>query len=1368
MNNTKLKNILVALLIVVLSLSIAFCAVACAETPEDNKPTGSENEETTTETLLITNGRFDKFTTGTAPFSPSSWTSSVASSDTTPAKGVISLDPSVYENHKAALDNLAYPGNPNDEAENKALVLYNKQANATTYTSSSFKTAVGGYYKITAQYRVVGGEVGITQGSGAYITVTGDAYHRFGPFGATESWETVTFFVTASQTKAQTLNVALSLGISENRSTGYAFFDNVVAEKLEGKVAFDEAIAAMPEGSDYAVYSMLTPDQDFINVSGLGNVKSVAGWSYMRGTGNGADCDSNYVSTGIIDMNNEDSWKDWEDKQNGNALTNPGTPYSVSDDKTGLSNDGHILAISNLKALSTNGARNYEDAFTAYGYGKKNDRTINVEPNTYYTLSVWVYTELSSASDILADFTTRELDGIDSTIDHSKYGANIKLAGYDDYLFENINTGKTWQKYTFVLLGNPARAKELSLELWLGLGGKEDATRANGAVYFDNIRLEKLGGIEDRDALIAEYTNAALYNQEFTKVVDLSAKELADNLIPNSWTVNPVNDINVQDGDMRQDTLDVNALADAVANAVVKAEGEPDEDYAARVEEWWQSNFNISENPLAPYEMNPITVINHLRPSAHELRTAEFTIVQNLHYRLSVWVKTADIAEGSGITAALMNAEDDSVLQSIKKVNTASYHNDLTNGYVELVFYIQGKNLTSLDGKNDVDAYLSLTFGTGNNFDTDEFLSGQLYVANVNMEQVTYSEYNNVTTGTYVVTKSLATSKGTVSNGSFDSVSYEEDRISLENGNQTELLKPANWTTSTVDNVKQGILNVNSTALINNVLGSGFEIYNAWEDDTLAETRPVNFGEPNLYLAYTEAPVKASKLINSSSFSASSNSYYIIKGYVRAIGTVGQLSISTSSRNTSPVYLTFGMSGSGEWEEVIFVMETGNFGSTSVTINLYIGNYSGDTESKADTTYEGKIFADSFSYLSISKDKYEEQKNDAAGSLNYMSLIVDTFDTTSTSENVTSPNVWTGSGSTASSSVNSESQVIGIYTSRYGTSELLFKDKVTSTDENGKEVVEYVTNDELTLTKDDIFDTTGMPAGTEIGDSMLVINNAKPDYYQYKNSSGITLSKGNSYRLSLWVRTFNIKEGDHVVLRVVADGSTYEIPVNSEYVRKIGQDGKYEMTTNDEGKSVNVYEKVESKWQQYNFYFRTTDSESISGVYAYIIFGTKTATVQGTVLVDNVSLETIDEDVFTTEYAKRYVLETEGEEAGNAKLDEDGNKIDADGADSYLLNNLAIRFAEDVEDDQESEEEEKPQEEPTDSSTIWATVGSIVIAVVLLAVVIVFIVRAAIRKGHLKLKPRKAKKTTYDRDNLKIEDSKKADTEIVTDDERDE
>ena len=91
-----------------------------------------------------------------------------------------------------------------------------------------------------------------------------------------------------------------------------------------------------------------------------------------------------------------------------------------------------------------------------------------------------------------------------------------------------------------------------------------------------------------------------------------------------------------------------------------------------------------------------------------------------------------------------------------------------------------------------------------------------------------------------------------------------------------------------------------------------------------------------------------------------------------------------------------------------------------------------------------------------------------------------------------------------------------------------------------------------------------------------------------------------------------------------------------------------------------------------------------------------------------------------------------------------------------------------VEDDQEPEEEEKPQEEPTDSSTIWATVGSIVIAVVLLAVVIVFIVRAAIRKGHLKIKPRKAKKTTYDRDNLKIEDSKKADTEIVTDDERDE
>lgn len=1337
---TKFKHILTILLVLALCLAIGLVAVACKNAESEEPETDDSNDtETNTESLLIANGRFSEYTksdNAVPPYSPTSWNGSGTDSTATTIAGVVPMDETKFNSLNTNWDNLIYPGSNKTKDEDKvddyALMIYNKTANAYSYSpSTTFSTTIGSYYKFSVDILVIGEN--IAEGSGAYVTFTNAANHRFGPFGVTNGWKTVTFYVAASELKSQSITITLSMGIDGNPTTGYAFFDDMVAEKISSA----DYAAAQTDGVYQASYSMLVPDGDFINVTDPDNAVKQSGyvWKGQSGSGNGTDSNKSYVKTGFVDTTTQ-GWNAWKDEST-LETDNVGTPHTQYPNDATLSDDGMVLAISNHYALAS--VSKYEEAFTAYGY--TNTLEMNIAPRTIYALSVWVYTDLNTAAQVDEILLGKNIEPeAGSTITHGDYGANIVLTGVDGCEFNNINTGKTWKCYTFYVFGDDEDYKTINVGLWLGKGGMSDNTRANGSVYFDNLRLVALDeAITDRATQKANYT-ADYVTPGAGTVMVVDMQDNNPQLIANgnfdakdedgytlaNWTVERLNDIRESDKDTVTKVVDTTA------------EG---------------------EELKAPYGFNPVLMVKHTNPTASYVRnTATVTVVQNLHYMVSIWVKTEDIKSGSGLTIALMNADGDASLSSFTSVNTDGYENDMpnVNGYAHYRFYIKGSSATSeKPNANDRKVYIQISFGGGNNFSTDSYLSGTMYIADVSMRQISESAYSNASSGTYVKTYSFATSTGSTSgafaDGNFDAYADDEAKYNAVTGEQSDLYKPSAWTVSSVENVESGILNTMEgyTTTVKAAVGlaAGDDIYNGWANGVTEDIKgnfTTDFAAPYLFVTYTTAATKASKILkNTSSVSLSKDTYYIISAYVRAIGTVGELEFSTDS-NTDPVVVSFGSTNVADsaWEEVTFAVHTGSFGSVNGYLTLYLGNYSADKALEDKPTYNGAIFMDAVNCRSVSESVYtalvaNAAKNNGTG-VDAGNYITYTFDSSSTDTTIhTVGSTWSGTGS-------QYEKVVGIYNKDYTVTELTYLE--TTVDEDEKETKTAV--EEKTLTKDQVFDTTGLN-GDEIGKGVLVINNKEAGYYTYTSTS-LTLAANTSYRISVLARSYNIAQGEYAILRLTA-GSNYDIVVNSDYTYKVDDKGNYVY----DAAGNHEYSAATNQWHKYVFYIQNNKSSAQTATLKLMLGQSATeagtensAPVQGTALFDNVAMETIDADDFVAQYGNLYQLDNEGK----IKTDDDGKELVKDGNGAYLLYNNAVRLEDDYTPDKENEGDKKDDKEDdkpkTDSSLIWLYITSIVIAAMLIVVIVVWLInrnKKSIKAFFAKFK-KNSRKVDYSRE----------------------
>ena len=559
-----------------------------------------------------------------------------------------------------------------------------------------------------------------------------------------------------------------------------------------------------------------------------------------------------------------------------------------------------------------------------------------------------------------------------------------------------------------------------------------------------------------------------------------------------------------------------------------------------------------------------------------------------------------------------------------------------------------------------------------------------------------------------------------------------------------------------------GIININASAAYFAQFGiDPATIYDGWSTTKVpaAQTaaKNVTFGAPNLLMITTRNSAKPIKLkntyvaekasndmtttaaIKSPSISLSGGSYYLLTCYGKAInGAVGQIYVTTTS--TDAILSSYTVENTNGWVEYNFLVETG-LSSVSAQFELYYGK-KGD----GDTEYNGTLFFDSFSYVSMTEEEYlaATEREDTVNT----KFTTITFDNSSALETAVSPSGFSASNSSSS---NSDTQVSGIiaknnyaYTTSDNKPNLGIYTSQTKEEEDGNTVTEDVLEEGSALSATYIFTDAGMEDGATVGDYVLMINNRKATYQSYYMSS-LTLESDSYYRFSAYVRTAKIAKDEFAKVYVSFSNEPLTFEVNTEF----DKDGK----------------DIENKWQKLTFYFKNEKSSSeTASLYFQLGENTEDGKMKGYLFIDNVSLSKITEDEYTTATADNEIYETD--ENGQVILDADGNKTLTAASQAFRLTNKVTVLTEDKNEGKDNDDDDEDEEKPKTSlntTLLWTYITSIAIAVVLIAVIVAWLIRKYRRPKTVD--PNEGQKADYDRTGKKAQ---KEDTAKKTGSARDE
>lgn len=540
----KKLSILVLLLIVVVAFSAVLFA-ACDNSSSDDTAEAIE----ATEGLLIGNSDFKVIgTSGDYPRSITDWSGAkIYSSSTVPGdvtSGAISLEEALYaanrelwdddgsadDGGKTLYDRLSTHYSSAEDAVNNVLMIYMPTEDSAEnddddfgptaygYTSPSFSLDANSYYKLTVDvltYNIAGTDDDDNV-PGARIYVSSAGYAEISGIDTQGEWKTYTIYIQSAATGSTSLTLNLGLGkyssyYKDGLTTGYAFFDNVMLEKINSdEVTVDEAAsryteAVQEEATLYAeAREAYTAD---INAAGddedaLAEVKSLSarylatevrtltlrvsngrfdygstsvgtsapsGWTLVTGD----DAPTSYRFNGVISASEfEDNYTSYAGTYYLPAATTPASE--------------HLIGAVDLFTEHMNGDSVGDSVYmlsqqmmTAQGI--RTSRSIVIEKNKYYALSV--------------DVLTRNVYGAGVSLILSGDGEDIVIEGIAQNLYDGIVRFGTpdgdatapenggWTRYTFYIKGNQYKDMSYNLTLWLGTGDAEDNTEATYTYY---------------------------------------------------------------------------------------------------------------------------------------------------------------------------------------------------------------------------------------------------------------------------------------------------------------------------------------------------------------------------------------------------------------------------------------------------------------------------------------------------------------------------------------------------------------------------------------------------------------------------------------------------------------------------------------------------------------------------------------------------------------------------------------------------------------------------------------------------------------------------------------------------------------------
>ena len=744
MNNTftGFKRYLSAAIVLLLGLVLALSVIRMPSF--DAFAVEQENFVEPTATLDISNKQFTS--DGSRPSSPSGWTGAgvSGSGDGGVVSGVISLDAASYAKDNAKTDDAKedpyklerYPeyksvapqtpfGVQAYAGTNKNVLMINTADTETAfgYTSASVNLAAASYYRIGVYVKTGN----FAEGKGATVKLNGlpetTAFRNINTVAELEKdpstglpvlnadnlygFKKFTFYIATPLSSAKDVTLSLQVGdrVDDeenpennyyNPAKGYAFFDNVEAERISPNSYYSEtAVYENKDGyivKDFTKSSVYLTDGDIDymytgadapEANEIGSFEFDGGLEVWEQILDIDDANYNSAITAVYDTNGTFS------KDNQFSLTT--RPYSPIGNLHG--DDGKtaskILLISATKPVSV--------GFRSPKY--------TVLRNTYYRLSYWVNTDSISGG---AGATTviRGTNGV-ADDDNKLVVTSTGLTGDSS----DMNYG--WKQYTYLIKGSAIADYEFSLELWLGQPG----SNSSGVAMFDEIKIEKITPSEYSSNTASATTvtfdpsfgDTGVPNGKFFEVGEYD--EYVYPLAPASWT-RVTTDSSETTGYSKNE---VESAKDAVTGLI-----------ATDVEHFTanRDKYNNVDNPR-PSKGN-LLMLSSVEDTAVGYASTAVTISSGKTYKLTASLR-ADHITGYGANLIVKSGEN--VIATIEGIK------DTGNGFKTYTFYIEG-------GASDYTATLEIWLGMGDRTDnTRKLAAGTLFVDRVEFAEATDANY---------------------------------------------------------------------------------------------------------------------------------------------------------------------------------------------------------------------------------------------------------------------------------------------------------------------------------------------------------------------------------------------------------------------------------------------------------------------------------------------------------------------------------------------------------------------------------------------------------------------------------------------------
>ncbi|MDR3216567.1 MAG: hypothetical protein LBT55_04020 [Clostridiaceae bacterium] len=866
---------------------------------------------------------------------------------------------------------------------------------------------------------------------------------------------------------------------------------------------------------------------------------------------------------------------------------------------------------------------------------------------------------------------------------------------------------------------------------------KSTGTFSSGWVFVDNVTLTEYNDValfeqardDAKTSTGDEHNNVAeLYSLGNTLIENGSFSETDTTgtgglPAPTDWKV-----ISDDDKNEALEGVDITKVKSGVVNTA-----DTNGDYFA--DDIWTYT---EKNPKTPYEyiethsggttssvFNVLMIDSREKDAAYKYQSNDFALVKNGYYRLSVWVKTSDIKTTAGIGAYLYkkdpggDAKKDTLLSSFTKINNTTlsgedkveYTNVRTNDWIELVFKIQADTI------KDASAYIVLEAGSGTRGTPETLSDGVAFFAYPNLEKITVTDYDGITTGTY--TKSLtvtfddSVTSNTFTNGAFNNLDIKNTKGLGDDGKQTGLDdgkvtkdfgKPKNFsitdTKPGADQLLAGVVDTSNADLLTNLgLTTALAgVYDEWQ--TSLATQTVS-GSPNLLMLSSvdkelagggTEPQPIAAGFKSDAFSLSASTYYKLSVWVKTFGNDTKASVILGSENPSntegvdPWFIDINTNKSSTesvWTQYIFYIEVGLNSVSNATLSLWLGTDYQAVSAVLDgaaikptpenTKSTGTALFDSVELETITQRDYELASTPQGGPAKKISYFTDSFDTVAENDmvrtSVVAPTKWTGQ--TAVTSLSSADTVAGVADTRYVEIDNVFGLK----EENFVDNTEIGDAEKASQISDSKISPEALAAKT--GNKLLVINNIKPSAYSYTSNS-YSFTATAYYKVSLWIKTAKIAD---------EQGAFIELYLNSDSTMRFT--------------GINTDE-----WKEYTFYVKTAEN-SVSptvkvGLGEFISDDDPSGLVSGYLMVDDVRIDKITK----TQYGDLFTETDDGGEKFN--LDENFNQV------------LALESTSSISD---GTEEETGDEVGTPREYTWLWISSIVFGAVIIIVVVVYFIK---------------------------------------------